>query len=49
MKTSDDWQQEAERLKNAAIREHTLMRHWQNRALTAEARLRMYDQREASR
>jgi hypothetical protein len=49
LKTPDDWKAEAEAFKASALREHTLMRSWQNRALTAEARLRMYDQREAKR
>lgn len=49
LKSLDDWRAEAEQFKASAIREHALMRHWQNRALAAEARVRMYDQREANR
>lgn len=49
LKTADDWKTEAEAHQAAAIREHTLVRHWQNRALQAEARLKLYDQREQNR
>lgn len=49
LKTADDWKAEAEAFKAAALREHSLMRTWQNRALTAEARLKLYDQREQNR
>ena len=49
LKTSDDWRAEAEAFKAAALREHSLMRAWQSRALTVEARLKLYDAREANR
>lgn len=48
MKSRDDWQAEAIAFKAAALREHGLMRHWQSRALAAESRLKLYDQREAN-
>ncbi|MBG6218430.1 hypothetical protein IWX75_002913 [Arthrobacter sp. CAN_A6] len=49
MKSRDEWKAEAETLRAAALREHTLMRSWMARALTAEARLKLYDQREATK
>lgn len=49
LRTADDWRAEAEAFKAAALREHSLMRSWMSRALTAEARLRMYDAREQNR
>lgn len=48
-KTSADWQAEAAAFKASAIREHSLMRSWMARAITAEARLKLYDTREANR
>lgn len=38
--------QQRDAFKLAAQREHELMRSWMRRALTAEARLKMYDHRE---
>jgi hypothetical protein len=49
MKSRDDWQMEAETFRAAAIREHSLMRSWMARTMAAEARLRLYDEREANR
>ncbi|WP_168796593.1 hypothetical protein [Arthrobacter echini] len=49
MKTRDDWRQEAEAFKAAALREHDLMRGWMARAIAAEARLKLYDAREAGK
>lgn len=48
MRNRDDWEQEVEVFRAAALREHALMRTWMARALTAETRLKMYDAREAS-
>lgn len=46
MTNQTDLIEQRDSFKAAALREHDQMRHWMQRALTAESRLNMYDQRE---